>query len=604
MASQAINPIDILKQIIQGASNSSSQSSQIYDPTDPANWSKGYSRTLGAGAASEGAPNQQSQPLQSQVSSQKSAQSPQQSGGGINGMDIAQVLLGHASPVLGALFQVMNQSKQDKLNAQRAQYAQGLQTNKELWDTARQTLERQQTAKIDENKRAQEAILGGKWGPARKELVPGSPSTTPLSIDHSEMQLPVTDFNRSPSTAYPSDTQKIGDYFLRQLIAPQTKSNLVTIGANSVLGKHYAELTGDEPDKNGHFAIPSTVFDKISDSYDKSGKAQTNVQALELARQTGLLNISGALKNSADPIDQNMLKMFNERYQTATTSAQSEGITRDAQEYISQRSKAAKAAILGDRLTEVGAAARANAQATRLDKEAWVRSHSMGVYNLMMKSGQDPTQALKGMNPDDRMIVYKDWDEKGLKLPEYLSPKGQETLAEINTTKQMISNVYNYTQTHDVNGLPLIGKDGKPNPLAGTPMSEDNTPFSKLADSLQYKMGKDSELSSFLNQVNVLSEVAKGRIAKGAGIHTQEFVDALRPHVPDPRSDSPKLMGTKIKDINGYLTIQDQNTHRFYNKWGRLAAAGDISDPPTELNMWSGKSETSEDGLVEKYKKK
>ena len=64
-------------------------------------------------------------------------------------MDIAQVLLGHASPVLGALFQVMNQSKQDKLNAQRAQYAQGLQTNKELWDTARQTLERQQTAKID-----------------------------------------------------------------------------------------------------------------------------------------------------------------------------------------------------------------------------------------------------------------------------------------------------------------------------------------------------------------------------------------------------------------------------------------------------------------------
>jgi hypothetical protein len=63
-------------------------------------------------------------------------------------------------------------------------------------------------------------------------------------------------------------------------------------------------------------------------------------------------------------------------------------------------------------------------------------------------------------------------------------------------------------------------------------------------------------------------------------------------------------MGTKMKDINGYLTIQDQNTHRFYNKWGRLAATGDISDPPTELNMWSGKSETSEDGLVEKYKKK
>jgi len=281
--------------------------------------------------------------------------------------------------------------------------------------------------------------------------------------------------------------------------------------------------------------------------------------------------VDTALGKSQDPIDSVQAKLYHSMIDDAQTPAQMESLKKELGSYMANDSHTARLQHLQNAISQsVGIE-----NAKREDEEKRILSKSDMLYKNMIDSGQPPSETFRGMRPEARMVLINDWEKRGLKFPEWLTGQAQKVMQEIGSTHDTATNALKTLNSFKVK------ENGKEIPL-----SQSQTPFSLLPDRLKYAlgMGNPGDKSSLINQLEVFKGLASGRIAHGAGVNTQAFVDYIKAHTPDVKTDSPYLISKKIGDIQNYLKIQEQNTRKYGNKWGaiKMSEGGMEEDKPQQ----------------------
>jgi len=274
------------------------------------------------------------------------------------------------------------------------------------------------------------------------------------------------------------------------------------------------------------------------------------------------------LGGTKDPVDQSYFQGLQSQLSHASTPAEIDKIEEEGQNYFKTNSRVAL-----DRRVQENVASGVGLDEAKKDAESKrVQNMAPQIKQMMEDTGVPPTELVSRMSGELRLTLMNSlenlYKSEGKSMPEWLTSAGQKTLTEINNTQDIGRRALT-----TLNGM----KDEN-----GKPLSQSNTPFSQLPSRLQYALGSVNDKSSLINQLEVFKAIAAGRIASGAGIHTQEFVDWLKPHVPDVKKDSPAMIVKKLGDINNYLDIQAKNTHKNQNKWGMIRANG--GEIPEEKN--------------------
>ena len=321
-----------------------------------------------------------------------------------------------------------------------------------------------------------------------------------------------------------------------------------------------AKKMGLKPNEDGSYSFPPAVFDQLSKTVEATrNRTENKAQVLQKAGQVKSW-LHTAFAGGKDPMDSTMLESFQQRADSASTPAQLESIQKDAENYMVSNGPEARRRNANDRAAMAMSGYMAKKQ---YDKNENL-SHSDGTYQYMMKTGTSPDILLKGMNPAARMDIVSDWIDKGLPLPTYLTSAGQKMMTEINSTQDIAKSAMDLLNQVD--------------PKTGKPYSASNTPFSALPARIQYAIGEKNNMSSLINRLEVFKGIASGRIASGAGLHTQEFVDMIKAHTPDVKKDSGQMIAQKLKDINDYLSIQQKNVIKNNNKWGMIRSSGVVDE--------------------------
>jgi hypothetical protein len=440
--------------------------------------------------------------------------------------------------------------QQQELTLNKLKFLNEMQTQARERSKDQATLQNQQATQTREGQEFLSRLLGGGWKDTAPEL-------TGMNVQRGEvgqdsLGLPLTQTSLTPNFENPQNSLQVGN---RLLAPPSTKpTGTVPVPSHSPIAKRFIEEGGGQVDENGMVNIHPDLLKYYGETADQAAKAkEKEEEAAQVEKDKAELSgwVNDYITNDKPNKD-----LFLRGIQSAKTPAQIESLRSSLGTYQTTSSEAARKRNKLDSEDIQQAAIEGQRIAKRKEDEA----QADDVWTAMKQLGTPPDTLLRGFNADKRVNIISKWMKDGKQLPTWITPSAQKSVTEIDSTDAIAKDVLHLLETE---------KDSQ-----GHPLKDSNEAWLATPDRIKYWVGKDPKLGDLINKTEVFKGISSGRIAKGAGIRTQEFVDMILPHTPDVKKDSGQLMYNKIKSIRGYLRQQRESEIRNGNKWGMVLGSG------------------------------